>query len=142
MIKILQTDLPPFLEEQFAKMVIPGDGYGFAISHGSANERTCVAFGRLEHGGIAVRTRGDEYLVDVQKRISSAEFDSLAKTMTCEFKKSGMIFAEDMLDGESYLVMWSDSHEVTRLVLANPRDLDNPAIREFAEKLDNLMRRV
>ncbi len=108
MIAKLTTDFPPFIEELFEKMVIPGKGNGFAISYEIANTKTCVALGGAENGAIAVKRRGDPCTKEYRKQISREEFEKLSRVLVSNFKKSGFLGAEDILDGETYLVKWFD----------------------------------
>ncbi len=141
MVEIRSADFPPFLEEEFAKMIIPGDGNGFAVSFSSESRKECVACGLLGNRAISMRYTGEEYAVKRRKPISTEVFAELCKAVPAVVKKSGFIFAADILDGETYLVKWSCGIEKTRLVLGNPRQIHDDDIRQLAGMLDDLMRK-
>jgi hypothetical protein len=66
-------------------------------------------------------------------------FEELCKTIPTEVKRTGIICAKDILDGEGYFVKWVCDHETTRLYLGNPRLIDDDVMRQVADRLDDLM---
>jgi hypothetical protein len=82
---------------------------------------------------------GEEYAVVRRYPIELEVFESLYRAVPELVKRSGFVGAEDLLDGESYLVKWASASERTQLVLSNPREIENDAFRHIGEKLDRLM---
>jgi hypothetical protein len=141
MIEIHTNEFPPFLEEEFGRMMIPGDGDGFAITHTSLKGKECVTCGLISGRVVSVRYSGAGYAFSGRRSISISEFDLLCGAVPTEVRRSGFLAAEDILDGESYLIKWSRDNETTRLVLSNPRQIENEVIRRLACRLDDLMRK-
>jgi hypothetical protein len=136
-IDIRTVDIPPFLEE---KMIIPGGDKGFAISYSSGTrKKTVVACGLIDNCAVTVRYTGDEYKLTHRKLISFEAFEKLCKSFPSAIKRSGYVFHGDSLDGETYLVKWSWGEEKTKLVLANPRDIDDGEFEQIANCLDDIM---
>lgn len=113
MIDIHTTDFPPFIEEEFERLMIPGGEKGFAISFASFKRKQGIALGFQGDVAISISYSGDEYAVDRRKPISSEVFESLYRLVPDLVKRSGFIGAEDILDGESYLVKWASDTEKT-----------------------------
>jgi len=139
MLDIPITDVPAFLEQEFGRMIIPGDVQGFAISYTSEGRKECVACGLVRNCPIWVRYIGEEYAVKYRTSVSLERFKELCRSMPSEMKKSRFIFEEDILDGETYLVKWAWHDEKSRAVLANPRLFKNESFRQLAGQLDELM---
>jgi hypothetical protein len=138
MVEMCSTDFPAFLDQEFDKMIIPGGKRGFAISFASENGKQCVACGIVGDANVIIKYTGDAYSLQHRRAISSETFEKLCRSIPSEVKKSGFIFAEDILDGETYLVKWSWDNETTRLVLANPRQIDEQ-FGQIARRLDDLL---
>jgi hypothetical protein len=141
MIQLLSAELPQFLADEFERMIVPSGSVGFAVSFSSGSKKHGVACWRLAATAHAVTYVGEEYAVKSRKVIDVAVFEQLCRGVPEEAKKSGFIFAEDVLDGETYLVEWVQENQVTRFVLANPRDIDNKC-RSLALQLDKLMQQT
>lgn len=139
-IDIRAIDIPPFLEEEFDKMIIPGEANGFVLSYTSGTrKKIVVACGLIDNCGVTVRYAGEECKLMHRKTISLEGFDKLCKSLPSEAKRSGYIFHGDSLDGETYLVKWSWDNEKTKLILANPRDIDDNGFKQLANSLDDII---
>lgn len=140
MIRLFSSALPPFLAQQFDKMAIPGEGCGFAVCFSSASKKECVACGLQGDSAVAVRYSGYEYELSETALIPLSKFKQLCDAVPIELRKTGILAAEDVLDGESYLVKWTWEKRTSCLVLGNPRLTDDMALLGFADRLDELMR--
>lgn len=139
MMDVCCANLPPFVVEEFEKMIIPGGSDGFAVSRSTADEKQCVACGINCNQAYKVKYIGEEYVIESRKPISMEAFKKLFEAVPVEVRRSGFTCAEDVLDGETYLVKWACGEVNTRYVLANPRD-GNAHFGQLAHRLDDLMR--
>lgn len=139
MLDIPCTDLPAFLEQEFDRMIIPGDDRGFAISRTSGDRKKCVACGLVGNRAILVTYKGEDYAVNHRTSVSLELFEELCRSMPSEMKQSRFLFEEDILDGETYLVKWVWHDEKSRGVLANARHFKDEGFRQLACRLDELM---
>lgn len=142
MIDVYTDEFPPFLELEFERLRIPGEEIGFAISCATHKRKESIACGIQGNVPIAIIYSGEEYAVLRRQAIAFEVFESLYRSVPELVKRSGLIGAEDILDGESYLVKWCDGSVKTRLVLSNPRDIEVDAFGRVADEFDALMKQV
>jgi len=142
MIDVSTNDFPPFLEQEFERMMIPGDGDGFAISRSTSKGEEGTACGLHGNTAICVSYSGEEYSVRFQKPISRRTFEDVCNTVPDGAKRSGFLGAEDILDGKTDLVKWSWSNQTTRLVLCNPQLVDDEAVKELVLRLDEVLKKA
>jgi len=145
MVEIYDIELPHYIADQFARLVIPGDGIGFAVAHDSGRKGvTCVAFGQTDRGPTATLSRAkDLYEVLKPNRVWQPDNEQLAwvdKTRRSRFYHNGFTGDNDTLDGQGYLVKWTDSFGTcTRLFICNPAYCDDQELKEFVDLLDKLL---
>ena len=143
MIEPYEIDFGELINSLFDKMDIPGDGSGIAVARETDETWICVALGHSDAGGIEVRKTGEPYggpyAIGGRRAITEEEFQDGVRLLDGPFKKTGAVFAPDVLGGESFLIKWCSGSECTRLVLGNPREIDDEDVNEFVAKLDRLL---
>ncbi len=132
-------ELPPFLESRFDEMVIPGDGIGIAITREVSLECFGGAIGVSEKGGVAIKYQLDPFKTLKVRNLDRIELKTFTSLVSPQFKNTGVIFAEEHLDGESYYIKWVEHEYSTRLLITNPRCIDDEDLANCADRLDQFI---
>jgi hypothetical protein len=140
MVEIYNIDAFPLIAEWFTEMNIPGNGIGVAVAYSTETRRLCVALGKTDTGGVIVKMEGDPYRIRASHCIDAERFNALYQLSSAPIKRDGITGATDVLDGECYFVKWCDEHSSVRLVLSNPRQMEENSFSDFVERLDTFLR--
>lgn len=137
---------PSIIDDRFNSMVIPGIE-GVAVCRSTIGYGKCVAIGRDLHGICRRRiSTGNPYAITGSVVIPAETFYRAQSLLEGKFKKNGMIWEEDILDGTSYLVKWVSPENVIRLLIGSPDLLSSDEqervadVREFATRLDRFLK--
>jgi len=124
----------------FEKMNPPGGGDGLVVAREEGMTWIVVAIGQSSDKYV-VQTRRDFDSERVE--IRALEFDQYDQFMVhareIGIAGIGAVFAEDMLDGKTYLVSLTEHGEVHRAVLGNPHECSMHIV-EIANFLERVLK--
>jgi hypothetical protein len=135
----IETIEGAFWSQCFRNMTIPGSKDGIAVLKEENQERNLVSVGGQGESGILLRMSGDPLREVSQLVITQEELAARLRLLEPWPFEEGLVRAHDILHGEGFFVKRRKNDQESRLVLANPRLLGEPELKEFADRLDSFL---
>jgi hypothetical protein len=126
------------IAEKFGQMQIPGGIEGIVVIKTRDMQEKIVRIGYLGDRYVVESRSGDSKDIVVSSIDSDLYRQLLHEARNLGIFQLGAVFADDILDGETFFVSIIDNNESHRAVFGNPRECESQLI-QIADFLDQIV---